>query len=172
MKLDIQTLSANQQEYIDDVENKSDYIDNTVNDIIKPYCKDLDSYVEFISTCLRDGERPPTTHELEDFCMNLSTLIYFTAGTCEHLGIRDDMSKAIWKDAYNSVRDSIEKGTVADKNAAAELETQHEQLTNICYNRSYKILKSKVDSAQELLASCKKVLSHRMQEEELTRIGG
>ena len=61
-------------------------------------------------------------------------------------------------------------GTVADKDALAELSAQQEQITNICYNRAYKILKAKVENAQELLGSCKKVLTRRMSEFELTRI--
>ena len=154
------------------VENNSKTIDSIVDEIIQPYCKDLDNYILFIKDCLKDGENPPTDSELDDFCMNLSTYIYFAGGMCEQLGIRDDISKAVWKETYHSSRASLEKGTVADKDSLAELNSQQEQLTNICYNRAYKIMKSKVENAQELLQSCKKVLSRRMQETELTRIGG
>lgn len=154
------------------VDEHSQSIEDIVDDIIKPYCKDLDNYVTFIAGCLKDGENPPTTMELEDFCMNLSTYIYFAGGMCEQLGIRDDISKAIYKETYHSSRSEISSGTVADKDSLAELQSQSEQLVNVCYNRAYKIMKGKVENAQELLSSCKKVLSHRMQEEELTRIGG
>lgn len=154
------------------IESNSSMIDEVVEGIISPFCKDLDKYVHFIHSCLRDGENPPTTSELEDFCMNLSTYIYFAGGMCEQLGIRDDISKAIYKETYNTHRTELEHGTVADKDSRAELASQQELLTNICYARAYKTLKSKVDNAQELLSSCKKVLTHRIQEEELTRIGG
>lgn len=154
------------------VEDNSKKIDDIVIDIIKPYCKGLDNYVSFIADCLKDGENPPTDVELDDFCMNLSTYIYFAGGMCEQLGIRDDISKAVWREVYNDNRSSIDKGTVADKDSLAELRSQQEQLTNVCYNRAYKIMKSKVSNAQELLQSCKKVLSRRMQEQELTRLGG
>lgn len=152
------------------VEENSVTVDDIVAEIINPYCKDLDAYVRFIADCLKDGNNPPTTPELEDFCLNLSTYIYFAGGMCEHLGIRDDISKAVWKETYNTARSSQDKGTVADKDTMAELSSQHEQLTNICYNRAYKQMKAKVDNAQELLSSCKKALSHRMQEMELTHI--
>lgn len=154
------------------VEENSKQIDDIVNDIIKPYCESLDEYVSFIASCLKDGTEPATTEELEDFCMNLSTYIYFACGLCENLGIRDDISKAIYKETYNESRASIDKGTVADKDSLAELNSKEEQITNICYSRAYKTMKAKVESAQELLSSCKKVLSHRMQAEELTRVGG
>lgn len=152
------------------IEDNSVTIEKIVHEIITPYCRDLDDYVVFIRDCLKDGNTPPTNSELEDFCMNLSTYIYFAGGMCEQLGIRDDISRAVWKEMYNTRRNEFEHGTVADKDSRAELESQQEQLTNICYSRSYKILKSKVENAQELLGSCKKVLSHRMQEMELTRI--
>lgn len=154
------------------VDEHSQSIEDIVNDIIQPYCKALDDYVSFIADCLKDGENPPTTTELEDFCMNLSTQIYFASGMCEQLGIKDDISKAVYKETYHASRSVLDKGTVADKDSLAELQSQSEQLVNVCYNRAYKIMKGKVENAQELLSSCKKVLSHRMQEEELTRIGG
>lgn len=153
------------------VEDNSRLIDDIVYDIIQPYCKGLDDYVYFIKDCLKDGENPPTDAELDDFCLNLSTLIYFAGGMCEQLGIRDDISRAVWKEVYHDKRSSVNSGTVADKDSIAELNSQQEQITNICYNRAYKTMKAKVSNAQELLQSCKKVLSRRMQEQELTRIG-
>lgn len=152
------------------VEEHSNELMDIVNSIIQPFCKDLDRYVIFISECLKDGEKPPTNDELDDFCMNLSTLIYFAGGMCEQLGIRDDISRAVYREVYHTARASQETGTVADKDSLAELYSQQEQITNICYNRAYKIMKAKVENAQELLGSCKKVLSRRMSEYELTHI--
>ena len=155
-----------------DVESKSHILDEIVADIINPYCKDLDKYVLFIKDCLKDGENPPTTDELDDFCLNLSTYIYFAGGMCEQLGIRDDISKAVYKEMYHTARANLDKGTVADKDSLAELASQEEYIVSSVYTRAYKTLRSKIENAQELLSSCKKVLSRRMAEYELTRIGG
>lgn len=152
------------------VESNSELIDEIVAGIIKPYCRDLDNYVAFIRDCLQDGENPPTDEELDDFSLNLATYIYFAGGMCEQLGIRDDISKAVYKEIYHSKRASLEKGTVADKDSLAELESQQEYLVSVCYSRAYKVMKSKVENAQELLSAVKKTLSHRMQVAELTRI--
>lgn len=160
---DVKQVSAN-------VEDDAKRLDYTIKSIIEPYSSDLDSYVEFVAKLLKNGENPPTNAELEDCCLNLSTLIYFAAGACETLGVRDDISKAGYKEAYHATRASLDSGTVADKDSIAELNSRTEMLTNMCYNRAYKLMKSKVDTAQELLASCKKVLSHRMLEMELTRM--
>ena len=154
------------------VEENSQTINKLVEEVIKPYCKDLDKYVGFIRNCLKDGENPPTDAELDDFVLNLSTLIYWASGACEQLGIRDDISKAVYKEIYHTKRNELSSGTVADKDSIAELESIQEQVTNVVYNRSYKIMKSKVENSKELLSSCKKVLSHRLSEMELTRIGG
>lgn len=145
---------------------------DVIYSIIKPYCEGLDEYVRFITDILHDKDNPPTTEELEDFCMHLSTDIYWASSQCEHLGLKDDISRAVYKEMYNTARDNESGGTVVDKNVIAELASQQEYLTNVCYSRAYKTMKAKVEAAQELLSSCKKVLSHRMQEEELTRIGG
>lgn len=154
------------------VEVDSQLMSEVVSNIIKPYISDLDEYVSQISKALRDTENPLTDSELDNICMTLSSLIYFAGGMCEYLGLRDDISKALYREIYHSKRAELESGTVADKNSLAELQSQNEQLTAICYSRAYKIVKSKVDAAQELLSSCKKVVSRRMSELELTRIGG
>lgn len=153
----------------DRVEKHSKIISDIVNEITRPYCQDVDNYVSWIRTILADGTNPPTDEELEDMCLNLSTRIYFMSEACEQLGIKDDLSKAIRNEVYNTRRDDI-KGTVADKDSYAELESQQEQITNICYSRAYKIVKSKVENAQELLQSCKKVLSRRMVSLELSKV--
>lgn len=154
------------------VDVSSGRLEEIVNEIIKPYSADLDRYVDFIRDILRDGENPPTEMELDDFCLNLSVYLYYAGGMQEQLGIRDDISRALYKEIYNSYRQSQEKGTVADKDALAELASQQEYLTSVCYKRAYSVMKAKVSAAQELLSSCKKIISRRMAESELTRIGG
>lgn len=163
-------------EEIENICNKVDLnsaqIEEIVNDIIEPYCKDLDKYVDFIKGILADGEHPATAQELDDFCVNLSVYIYYASGMQEQLGIKDDIAKAVYKEMYHSARDSIDKGTVADKDSLAELASQQEYLTSVCYKRAYSIVKAKVSAAQEILSSVKKIISRRMSEQELTRIGG
>ena len=173
MKMSLDELNMDNISSIrENVEKNSLIIDDIVSSIISPYVSSLDNYVLFIKDCLKDGENPPTTDELDDFCLNLSTYIYFAGGMCEQLGIRDDISKAVYKEMYHTARASQDKGTVADKDSLAELASQEEYIVSSAYTRAYRTLKSKVENAQELLNSCKKVLSRRMTEMELTRIGG
>ena len=154
------------------VENNSKQIEEIVEGIVAPYIKDLDKYVLFVRDLLKDGENPPTTQELEDICMNMSTYIYFASGMTEYLGIRDDIAKVVYKEMYNASRNSLTSGTVADKDSIATLRSQEEAVISAAYTRAYKVAKAKVESAQELLASAKRVLQHRIQQEQLTNLGG
>lgn len=155
------------EELISNVDMDSKKLDEIVNGIIKPYCVDLDKYIDFIAGILKDGENPPTAQELDDFCLNLSVYLYYASGMQEQLGIRDDISRAIYKETYNGHRQAQEKGTISDKDSLAELASQQEYLVSVCYKRAYSIMKSKVSSGQELLSSCKKIISRRMSEAEL-----
>jgi hypothetical protein len=158
------------REMLEKIEANSTEIDKTINDIIERYSGELDEYVNFIRSILRNDEQPPTDAELDDFALNLSTLIYYTSVGAEQMGIRDDLSSSAYKEAYNIARNAQKSGTVADKNAQAELDAMTEKVVSIIYNKSYKILKAKVDSSQELLSSVKKIISRRMNEAELSRI--
>lgn len=155
-----------------EVEDDSEQINEIVNSIIQPYCKDLDNYVGFIKDVLKDGENPPTAQELDDFCMNLSVYIYYASGMQEQLGIKDDIARAVYNEMYHNTRNNLDKGTISDKDSIAQLESQQEYLTSVCYKRAYSIMKAKVSSAQEILSSIKKIITRRIQEMALTQIGG
>lgn len=154
------------------VEEDSKKLQEIIDDIIKPYIEELDNYVDFVKGIITNYEKPPTAQELDDFIMNLSVFIYYASGMQEQLGIKDDIARAIYKEIYHSTRDSIDKGTVADKDSLAELASQQELLTSMLYKRAYSIVKSKVAAAQEILASVKKIISRRVAEMEITRITG
>lgn len=158
------------KQLLDKVEENSAEIDKTINEIIERYSGELDEYMQFVMGILKDDKQPPTDAELDDFIMRLSSLIYFTSVGAEQMGIRDDLSHSVYKEAYNTARTLQKTGTVVDKNTQAEIDSQTERVVNIIYNKSYKILKAKVESAQEVLSSCKKVLSRRMAEYNLSEI--
>ena len=172
-KLNPENMKLNKiKEIRKNIETNSKKLEDIVNEIIEPYTKDLDDYVDFIRSILTDVDNPPTAQELDDFCLNLSVFIYYASGMQEQLGIKDDIAKAIYREMYHSARDSIDKGTIADKDSLAELASEQEYLTSVLYKRAYSVVKAKVASAQEILSSIKKIISRRMTEMELTKIGG
>ena len=173
MKFQLQDVPKEKLDSIRErVESNSGQIDEIVKDIIQPYCKNLDKYVAFIHECLLDVQKQPSPPELEDWCLNLSTEIYFASGMSELLGIRDDIAKAVYKEVYNTSRNALDKGTVADKDSIAALQSQAEAIISSAYTRAYRTMKDKMDAAQEILQSCKKVLQNRISERELTHIQG
>ena len=60
-------------------------------------------------------------------------------------------------------------GTVAEKQAYAKSLIQTQTLTTIVYQRATKQIKAKTETALEILQSCKKVLSRRMAEAEMSK---
>lgn len=157
------------EESLSIVEGYSESIDKAVDSIIAEYSRDLDCYMKSIDAKLVGGKNI-SDGEIDNIALNLSSLIYFTSVGCEALSIRDDISKTIYKEAYNKARSELKSGTVADKNTQAELNTLEEHIGNVVYNKSYKSLKAKVDSAQEMLATVKKIMSRRIAEMELSRM--
>lgn len=157
-------------ELLDKVEANSAELDKTIDEIIERYSGELDDYMQFIIGILRNDEQPPTDAELDDFALRLSSLIYFTSVGAEQMGIRDDLSSSAYKEAYNVARSMQKSGTVADKNAQAELDAMTEKVVSIVYSKAYRILKAKVESAQEVLSSVKKVMSRRMTEASLSNV--
>lgn len=156
-------------EILEKIEDYSRSIDIHVGHIIDQYCAELDNYMRTVDESLRD-EKNFTDEELDDIALNLSSLIYFTSVGCEDLGIRDDISKTIYKEAYNKARSNLTTGTVADKNVQAELDAIEEHVGNVVYNKAYKKLKAKIEASQDMLATVKKIMTRRVAELELSRI--
>lgn len=142
-----------------------------VDDITNSVCADLDDYMKGIDEILTNQEHPVSDSQLDDFVLNLSSLLYLVSDAQENLGIKEDVSRAIQKEVYNRVREKSQ-GTVADKDAAAELQCQEEAVTTIVYARAYKKVKLKVEAAAEMVNSVKKVMTRRMAEYEMSQGDG
>lgn len=172
MKSDILAKEINKTEVKqlqERIEKNSLLIDEIVNQLVQDYCKSLDDYVKFIKRVLQDVKNPPTDLELDDFVMNLPVLLYFTGEGMESLGIREDTSKAVKMEKYNETYNKV-KGTIADKTALAETESQAEFITNMAYSRAYKKIKLRLELGNELLQSIKKVITRRTSEYELGKV--
>lgn len=167
----IEPIILNQIKNIsNDIQINSSYIDEIVDEITEPFMKDLDEYVKKIQTKLQDKKNPPTDSELDEYCLNLSTLIYFAGEGAERIGVRDGVAKTTYKEAFNTYRLSCKKGTAQDKTNTAELQSLKESVVSLAYTSAYKTSKAKIENAMELLASIKKVISRRQDEMKLSRI--
>ena len=151
------------------IDENSDIIDGIVNKLVAGYCKPLDDYMKFIKEILDDADNPPTDRELDDFTLNLPVLLYFTGEAQEALGIKEDVAKAVKQELYNEIYEKS-SGTIADKTAVAELATQSEYIAHAAYQRAYKKVKLRMESANETLQSIKKVITRRIAEYEISRV--
>ena len=145
------------------VNNLSKEVVEMADQIANNVCADLDDYMRGIDEILTNQEYPVSNDQLDDFVLNLSSLLYLVSDAQENLGIKEDVSRAIQKEVYNRVRERAQ-GTVADKDTAAELQCQEEAITTIIYARAYKKVKLRVEAAAEMVNSVKKVMTRRVAE--------
>ena len=153
------------------VESLASVVRDMVNRIVDDTCKDLDEYMEQIDSILCDSDKPVSDRELEEFTLNLPSLLYLVSSRREALKVKEDVAKAVHKDVYNRVREKAQ-GTVADKDTAADLAAQSEAITLIVLQRAGSTIKTREEAAWEMLNSVKKVLTRRTAELELTRQTG
>ena len=152
------------------IEINSSYIEEIVDGITEPFMKDLDKCVKKIQSRIADKKKPVTDAELDDYCIELSTLIYFAGEGAERIGIRDGVAKTTYKEMYNTCRLNCKKGTAQDKTNEAELRSIKESIVSSAYTSAYKSARGKVECAMEVLASIKKIISKRQEELKLTRM--
>lgn len=165
--VDIEKVQKNNER----VESLTSVVREMVRGIVSEACSDLDKYMEQIDEILRDADNPVSDYELEDFTLNLPSLLYLVSARREELKVKEDVAKAIHKDVYNRVREKAQ-GTVADKDTAADLAAQSEAITVIVLQRAGSTIKAREEAAWEMLNSVKKVLTRRTAELELSRQTG
>lgn len=124
---------------------------------------ELDTLMDMMHKKINREEYDISDKELEKLIIRLPILIYELNNTLMKAGIREDLAKIIKQTNYNSSY-VMQEGTIADKKAGAELDIKEDILLETTWKRSVKIINQKMDIAGELLSSCKKILSKRMEE--------
>ncbi|MBQ4542578.1 MAG: hypothetical protein IJA19_00265 [Clostridia bacterium] len=148
------------------VDDNSVLINEIVDKLVAEYCGHLDNYLLYIRQVLSSGDSP-SNEQLDDFCLSLPVLLYFAGEAQEKLGVKEDVANACEKELFNRVY-SEAPGTIADKTAKAQLQTQKESIAHIAYKRAYNCIKLRVEAAYETLNSIKKVLNRRIAEYGIT----
>ena len=104
-----------------------------------------------------------TNQEIEDLLAQLPSILYFVNEGQEAVGIKQDIAEMTRKTNYNIAREKA-KGTVADKNTTAEGQVINEAINEIIYQRAYKLIRAKIEMAQEMVNSLKRIFDARMME--------
>lgn len=140
-----------------------------VDDVIGRYCSALDECMTSLDADLCDTEHPLSTSELETYLLNLSSLIYWTGTGLEMSTIKEAMGRMLKEEKYNQEYNSA-SGTIGDKKATAELNSQDEELMRVCYSQITKLIQHKLEHADNMAAAIKKIINHRTTELQQTRI--
>jgi hypothetical protein len=161
-------MDESMNKVMDKVEVLSGDINSISSDIVSKYCSELDDYMTIIDDKLRTTNSTSIPNSvIEEYILNLASILYFTGSAQEDLGVKEDICKSIRTEVYNKIRESA-SGTVADKDAAATMASQTETLTLSIYSRAYKKVKLRMDAGYEMLNSLKKVMNRRIAEAELS----
>lgn len=144
----------------------SKLIEEIVYEICKNYTGDLD---KIMNTCrnIFTSNQKITNQEIEDLLAQLPSTLYFVNEGQETIGIRQDIAEITKKSNYNIERMKAE-GTVADKNSAAESAVMNEAVNEIIYQRAYKMIRNKIELAQEMINSLKRIFDARMTEYQIS----
>lgn len=156
-----------------ETEEGASYFTDVANKIVTEYVKDLDDLM--IKVYNEVVTKKPSDDKLEELSLELNNHLYFIGDRMEKMGIRDDLSKLASKEVYNqsyldyqsSAVLNKEKRTVAELTALSEADSKYETIMNSIYSRAYKQIKYKVDAAYEMLNTMKKIITKRLQENQL-----
>lgn len=149
------------------------YVNSMLDDVVKEYSGDLDVIMQKISIDVLQVDYP-AINTIEKYFMELSNALYFVCERVEKLGIYDSLSKSKAQETYNKKYLDItttvigKKPTVGEAQAVSEQAAIYDKTVNDIYNKAYKILKSKVGAAETMVSTLSKVLSHRIQESQMT----
>ena len=149
------------------IKENSKIIEDIVYDITRQYTKPLDDIMVICRQIFTSNDKI-TNEEIEDLLTQLPTALYFVNEGQEFVGLKEDVAKMVKMEKYNEARKKA-AGTVADKNTEAEIQSLNEALNQVIYQRSYKMIKSKVEMGQEMINSLKRVFDARMNDLELSR---
>lgn len=155
-------MEIEQNGHLERVDKKSDPLVEAVRNIVSNHTSELDKVIYKIRELLKDDTDQLTDLEIDDIMLQLPILLYEVTDDQEVVGIQSDLANQLYKEAYNEAY-KIARGTIADKTSVAELTSLENKLDSFIYDRSYKIIKQKVDMAKETLNAVKKVQASRQQ---------
>lgn len=141
-------------------------MEEAIRRIVDSKTNDVSLIIKQIRAMLKDETTELSDLEIDDILLQLPIVLYDCVEEQEIVGMNLDMASQILKEAQSEAY-RLARGTIADKNAVADLQTRSQQLEKILFDRSYKIIKQKFELALETLNAVKKVQASRSQRYEL-----
>lgn len=151
----------------DTVEKYGDIVDRVVSELSKEVTEELDVCILEIRDMLKSPQ-DVGIDALNFYIGYLPTLIYFAGDRAESLGIKSDSSSAIRKEKYDDLYTLATGKTIPDKQSETSKLVMNETVVESAYKRAYKKSQIKIESADRVLNSLKKMLQWRISELETT----
>ena len=156
----------------EELNSNMQYFESIGRPLLIEYSKELDekvaavkSYLDRVREYNLDFDMPSVQRALLD----LTTTIFFTTEKLEKIGWLEDVSKLQYQTTYNNAYLSKQgeeaaggaggKFTVQQLRAHADQEALSDNVLNFIYARCSKILKDKVDQANDVAKALSKILS-------------
>lgn len=148
-------------------EDTADVITRIVDSIVAKHCHELDEAVDDVYRILH-SRREISVDELNYYIALIPTQMYYVGNALENIGIQGDSAAAIRRERFDKAYLEVEGKTINDKQSAANQLVISESLIEQAFSRAYKKTRSRLDYADSILNSLKKVLQWRMSEMEVT----
>ena len=132
-----------------------DIINKVVDEIVERACGELDEAVIEVQQVI--SADPVNISDLNYFIGYLPTLLYFASDRAEMVGIQMDSSSAIRKEKYDNLYVIAAGKTIPDKQAETRKLVMNEEVIESAYKRAYKKVQSKLEQADKILASLKRI---------------
>ena len=145
-----------------EISENSKLIEDIAFNISREFTQELDKVMGICKSIFQSKDKI-TNQEIEDLLAQLPSILYFVNEGQEAVGIKQDIAEMTKKANYNIAREKA-NGTVADKNTTAESQVINEAINEIIYQRAYKLIKAKIEMAQEMVNSLKRIFDARMME--------
>ena len=145
-----------------EISENSKLIEDIAFNISREFTQELDKVMGICKSIFQSKDKI-TNQEIEDLLAQLPSILYFVNEGQEAVGIKQDIAEMTKKVNYNVAREKA-NGTVADKNTTAESQVINEAINEIIYQRAYKLIRAKIEMAQEMVNSLKRIFDARMME--------
>lgn len=151
------------QDLVDKFELSMQDTENVVNYLCNEQTKELDDCLQAVRTLLKNPD-DITIDQLNYYLMYIPILLYDISQKVQVLGVKSSMAKIERKTKFNEVYMNLKKGTVSHKTAISQNQSIDEQLIEDIYNRVYKTCEDKMEMADLLHSSLKKVHNSKIDE--------
>lgn len=146
------------------------FAQNLSDKIVASVTEDLDVLMREIHKNVVNADDYVDDQTMSQYFLRLTNALYFLSSRFENFGFYDDITKANARLKYNESyaenqlnhADDTKKPTQNDNQLYAEMHSVDENVLNIIYSRSVKIIRGKFDAASEMIRTLSKLLSLRM----------